>query len=314
VVSRSGAVKLTSDQSMEKGLSTLRLPFVRPYDWNAILEFLRARSIPGVEVVDDASYHRTIELNGATGTLSVSLGRDSAHLVCVVDISTSSVLDEVRSRLIGFFDLAADISAVERYLSQDGFLAPLIAARPGLRVPGGWDPFEVAIRALLGQQISVSAARRLAGVLTQNHGTALSTASRLPALTHTFPSPRQVATADDLGLGMPKARLKAIADIAQRAVDDPDIFVRADSLDQSLSKLLALRGIGEWTAHYIAMRAMREMDAFPATDVGILRGVETIEGHRPNVAELVQRAKRWRPWRAYAAQHLWTADVSNRFA
>jgi AraC family transcriptional regulator of adaptative response / DNA-3-methyladenine glycosylase II len=191
-------------------------------------------------------------------------------------------------------------------------LAPLVSARPGLRVPGAWDGFELAVRAIFGQQITVPAAIRLLGKLVAVHGAALPAAARDgEGLSHLFPSHARIAGADLSRLGMPRARAMAVTSLASAIAADPAIFSRSASLEETIAKLRSLPGIGEWTAQYIAMRELREPDAFPAADIGLLRAMETAFGWRPSPAALLSRAERWRPWRAYAAQHLWAACIPN---
>ena len=210
------------------------------------------------------------------------------------------------------FDLAADPDTIGAHLSQDPLLAPLVAARPGLRVPGAWDSFELAVRAIFGQQITVPAATRLLGKLVQAHGTRLPAAMKEhEGLSHLFPSPARLAKADLAELGMPSARAIAATSLARSIVADPAIFSRSASLEDATAKLRALPGIGEWTAQYIAMRELREPDAFPAADIGLLRAMATADGRRPSPAELLSRAERWRPWRAYAALHLWATGIAH---
>jgi AraC family transcriptional regulator of adaptative response / DNA-3-methyladenine glycosylase II len=184
----------------------------------------------------------------------------------------------------------------------------LIAARPGLRAPGGWDGFELAIRAILGQQVTVTSGRQLAGKLVKLCGNPLPAAQGTPALSMVFPTPAAVAAADLSALGMPNARRLALTHMAAAAQADPDLFRAAGSIEETIAKLCAIKGIGDWTAHYIALRVVRETDAFPASDIGILRGATPPGGIRPSPKELLQMAETWRPWRAYAAQHLWAAD------
>jgi AraC family transcriptional regulator of adaptative response / DNA-3-methyladenine glycosylase II len=211
------------------------------------------------------------------------------------------------ARIRRVFDLGADILTVSTHLSQDPELARLVAARPGLRVPGGWDGFETAVRAILGQQVSVEAGRQLGNRLARICGTSLPAAPD-PAMSLAFPTARQVLDADLAPLRMPSARKAALKALAEAAIEDPDLFQPLATVEETVARLCAIRGIGVWTAHYIALRAVREPDAFPASDVGLLRGAACPDGIRPSPAELQKRAEAWRPWRAYAAQHLWTAD------
>ncbi len=280
---------------------TLSLGYRPPYDWPALLGFLAARAIPGVEEVTGSAYRRTIEVGGAAGTIAVSHDPARCRLRATIQLSGLAALPIVIGRLRRVFDLAADPAAIGAALSRDDRLRPLVAARPGLRVPGAWDGFELGVRAIVGQQVSVAAATRLAGQIAQAFGARLATP--LGGLTHAFPSPERLAGATITG--MPTARARAITTLASAAAADPRLFERAATLAGSVARLRALPGIGEWTAQYIAMRALREPDAFPAADIGLMRAMDDGAG-RPCAAELLARAEAWRPWRAYAALHLWT--------
>ena len=286
----------------------LNLPYRPPYDWAAMLGFLEARAIPGVERIADDRYTRTIELDGAFGTISVAPSRPGTSLVAAVRFPQVTALPAILARLRRIFDLAADPLAIAAQLAEDPVMAPLVAARPGLRVPGAWDGFELAVRAVLGQQIAVAAATRLAGKLVAAYGTPLAPDLVSPGLSHAFPQPERLARADLATLGMPGARARAISALAAAAVADPQLFTTGESLESGIERLVALPGIGEWTACYIAMRALREPDAFPAADIGLTRALVDGSGTRLNAAELAARAEAWRPWRAYAVLHLWTAD------
>ncbi len=283
---------------------TLTLSYSAPYDWPAMITFLAARAIPGVEVVLPDRYRRTIELNGRHGILDISPMRDRSALAATIRFPDVRALPGIIARIRHLFDLGSDVAAIDTQLAEDPRLAPLVAARPGLRVPGAWDPFELAVRAVLGQQISVAAARNLVGTLVAAHGEPLASGPE-EGLTTVFPRPERLAAAN-LGLGMPRARLAALRGIAAAAVSDPLLFDRAEELDAKLDRLRALPGIGEWTAQYIAMRALREPDAFPAADIGLLRAMTGRGRARLAPRALLERAERWRPWRAYAAQHLWS--------
>jgi AraC family transcriptional regulator of adaptative response / DNA-3-methyladenine glycosylase II len=195
-------------------------------------------------------------------------------------------------------------------LSEDPALAALVAARPGLRVPGAWDGFELAIRAILGQQISVTAATALAGKITAAYGEALAPelCRRTPGLTHVFPESSVLAQADLASIGVPRKRAAAPSSLAAAVLADPSILGPQSSLDDAIARLKTLPGIGEWTAQYIAMRALREPDAFPHGDIGLMRTLADETGQRPSAAEMLARAENWRPWRAYAALHLWTSE------
>lgn len=284
---------------------TLNLRYKPPYDWDSTLAFLKLRAIAGIEVVRDGTYARTIDMDGNHGIVTVTPG-DGDFLRAVVHLQKISALPQVIARLRRVFDLAADPHAIAAHLKQDSLLAGLIESRPGLRVPGAWDGFELAMRAVLGQQITVVGAIRLAGKLVAQYGERLRCDSGdFSELTHVFPRPERLASADLSTLGMPRARAKALSSLAGAVARDPQIFGAGRTMEEAVEQLRSLPGIGEWTAQYIAMRALREPDAFPAADIGLLRAMADAKGHRPTPRELLARAEQWRPWRAYAAQLLW---------
>ncbi len=282
----------------------LLLDYQPPYDWPAMLGFLSARAIAGMESVVDGVYSRSISLNGVHGTFSITPAADNALEVrlCFPD---ASVVPEIITRLRRMFDLDVDLPLIHQQLAVDPLMARLIAERPGLRVPGTWDGLELAIRAVLGQQITVGAAIKLAGKLVAQYGEPLS--APLSGLTHVFPQAAVLATADLATLGMPKSRGRTLSGVAQALLDDPLLF--EPGRDDGIARLLALWGIGDWTAQYIALRQMREMDAFPSGDVGLINALAALEGGPVTPRELLARAEAWRPCRAYAAQLLWTSLV-----
>ncbi|WP_447803513.1 DNA-3-methyladenine glycosylase family protein [Pseudomonas serbica] len=280
----------------------LLLAFEPPYDWPAMLGFLSARAIAGMEQVVDGTYSRSIGLNGVHGTLSIKPATaDSLELT--LDFPDASAIPEIVARLRRMFDLDADLITIQRPLSVDPLLAPLIAERPGLRVPGTWDGLELAIRAVLGQQITVGAAIKLAGKLVAQYGTPLTPASG--GLTHVFPEAAVLAAADLSTLGMPKSRGRTLSGVAQALLDDPLLF--EPGRQGGVKRLQALYGVGDWTAQYIALRQLREMDALPNGDVGLINALAALEGGPVTARQLLERAEGWRPYRGYAAQLLWTS-------
>lgn len=303
-----GALRRKGAETVSGKEVTLRLRYRPPYDWTSILSFLSARAIRGVEVVEGDRYFRTFELDGQTGSIEVSHQPDHQSLSVRILAANVRLLPAVVLRVRRLFDLGADIETIGSHLATDALLAPLIARRPGLRTPGGWDGFEIAIRAVLGQQISVAAARGYAGELAEKHGRAVPAAARIQSrLTHAFPTEERLAN-HAIGLAMPAARLRTIKAVAQAAMADANLFRPSGDVETTVARLLEISGVGPWTAHYIALRANRETDAFPASDVGLLRGAAGLLGETISAADLVARAEAWRPWRAYAAQHLWWAD------
>jgi AraC family transcriptional regulator of adaptative response / DNA-3-methyladenine glycosylase II len=285
---------------------TLTLAYTPPYDWDAMLAFLAARAIPGLEAVEPGRYRRTIALGGCHGSVAVAPAAGRRALAATIRFADVRALPAIVARLRRVFDLGADPSAIGAHLAADPRLAPRVAARPGLRVPGAWDGFELAVRAVLGQQVTVAAARTLAARLVAAHGEPLA-ADAEPGLTAVFPAPARLAAADLAPLGLPRARASALSALAAAAAADPALLQPAGDLAAKVACLRALPGVGEWTAQYVALRALREPDAFPAADVGLLRAMADVDGTRPTPAALLARAEAWRPWRAYAAQHLWTA-------
>jgi AraC family transcriptional regulator of adaptative response / DNA-3-methyladenine glycosylase II len=299
----------SSSNSSNSGEVTLRLRYRPPYDWDSILDYLRARAIPGVEVIENGTYFRTVGVDGSSGSVQVSHLPERESLRVTIRFPRVQALPGIVGRVRRVFDLGADIETIDAHLSLDPRLAPFVARRPGLRAPGGWDGFELAVRAILGQQVSVAAARRLAGDLVLNHGERISgdfvTERRL---THLFPEARRLAEAKSIEAGMPGARRTALKELALAAATDANLFRPFGTIEEAIARLRRIRGVGEWTAQYIALRALRETDAFPAADIGLLRGAEAVDGARPTAAGLLTRSESWRPWRAYAAQHLWAAD------
>ena len=303
------------EASAATGGITVKLPYKPPYDWDAMIGFLAARAIPGVESVTPKRYARTLAIDGAVGVVTVSPGA-SGFLVAEIRFPKVQALPAAIARIRRVFDLSADPSLIGAHLSQDAALAPLVAARPGLRAPGAWDGFELAVRAILGQQITVTAARGLAAKLTEAYGEPIVDpfAASL-GLTRAFPTPERLVGQDIAALGMPKARGTALEGLAGAVVADPTIFTPRADLESAIAALRALPGVGEWTAQYIALRELREPDAFPQADIGLLRAMETRMSpgdadRRPTPVELLARAEAWKPWRAYAAQHLWAADAA----
>jgi AraC family transcriptional regulator of adaptative response / DNA-3-methyladenine glycosylase II len=290
---------------------TLRLRYRPPYDWDAMLGYLGARAIAGVEVVENGSYLRTVGMDGFSGSVKVTHLPERQSLGVTIRFPRVQSLPAIISRVRRLFDLGADIETIDAHLSLDPVLAPLVAQRPGLRAPGGWDGFELAVRAILGQQITVAAARRLAGQIVASHGERVSSNFvSEPRLTHVFPEAGRLAVAKSIEAGMPAARRSALKELAEAAMADPNLFRPFGTIEEAIARLRKIRGVGEWTAQYIALRALRETDAFPATDIGLLRGAEVLDGTRSTAPNLLIRSESWRPWRAYAAQHLWAAGAA----
>ncbi|MCH8333926.1 DNA-3-methyladenine glycosylase 2 family protein, partial [Candidatus Sumerlaeota bacterium] len=280
----------------DEGSFHLRLPYRPPLNWEALIEFLAGRAIPGVEEVDGETYRRTIALEGSSGTIEVRPGKQENTLEVRIQFPAPRSLFTIVERVRRIFDLGADPAEISAHLGRDPRLAPVLRAYPGLRVPGAWDGFEVSIRAILGQQISVKAATTLSGRLARAFGIALDHGN-CGSLNVLFPSPEALAKADLSRIGLTKARRRAIGHFASAVHRGQIVFDGSMPLDDVVSELCRLPGIGDWTAQYVAMRALGEPDAFPASDLALLRaaanGAETF-----TAKSLRQRAERWRPWRA----------------
>ena len=275
-----------------------RLRFRPPYDWNVMLNFLAARATPGVEVVElGGSYRRSISVNGSYGYFEVSFDEPNVALAVRVQFGNPRSLFFIVERIRAMFDLNADWAAIMRGLRTDPILSERAAAHPGLRVPGCWNGFELAVRAILGQQITVKGATALAGRIVRAFGQPFSAAS---SLTHLFPPPEVLADANLASIGMPGARAETIRALARAVCDGQINFEGVVDSDAFLTRLCEIPGIGKWTAQYVAMRALGEPDAFPSSDLGLLRALAVASPR-----ELEQRAESWRPWRAYAAMYLW---------
>ncbi len=319
---RKGVSSLREGSVGEQGV-TVWLRYRPPYDWTAMLAHLRARALDGVEEVGDTSYRRVIRLDGAMGAVEVADRPERRSLAVTIRFPSVRALPAIIGRVRHLFDLGADVGAIGAHLARDPLLAPLLAARPGLRVPGGWDGFEVAARTLLCQQISLRAGAHLAVELARicgqrvskntlgvGAGVTVGVADPTSALDLAFPTAGEVLSANLGLLKMPRSRQAALRALAQAAVEDARLFQPLSTVDETAARLCAVPGVGDWTAHTIALRAAREPDAFPAGDAGLLRSAARRAGRRMDRTELTRRAVRWRPWRGYAAQHLWAADAA----
>ena len=272
---------------------TLRLDVRAPYDWDHLLAFLRQRAIPGVESVADGVYRRVVHMAGKIGTIEV---RYTGRLALTVSPELLPVLMPLVARVRRMFDLDARPDQIRAVLGRDKLLGKLVAARPGLRVPGAIDPFEAAVRALLGQQVSVAAATTLAGRFAAQLGQPFGDGFRFPTAAEVAGvGPDRIAK-----LGLPGARAKALHTLASGVATGSIKLDGARELETFVSELVELPGIGPWTAHYLAMRALHVPDAFPAADLGVQK-VLGMNGAKAAEA----RAEAWRPFRAYAVMHLW---------
>ncbi|CAN5651772.1 AlkA N-terminal domain-containing protein [soil metagenome] len=292
------------------GVVTLRLAHRRPLDAAALLGFLDSHAAGGVGEAHlspqgaMAGFRRTLDLPHAPGTATLVPG--GAHIVATLRLGDVRDLTAAVARLRRLLDLDADPVAVDASLAEDPLFFPLIAERPGLRVPGTVAGFEEAVRSVVGQQISVAGASTVIGRLVTERGRPLATPDG--GLTHLFPTADAVAAVDPTSLPMVRSRGRALVRLATAvASGDIDLDTGADR-DRTRAELLVLEGIGPWTAECIALRALGDPDAFPATDLGIRRTLTRLAGpDAATPAALLARSERWRPWRAYATLHLWSA-------
>jgi AraC family transcriptional regulator of adaptative response / DNA-3-methyladenine glycosylase II len=284
------------------------LPYHGPYDWPSMRGWLAARAIPGVEHVEVSTYARTLWVGSAHAIVHARHRPEIGGFELTVTSAREVDLRAVAARMTRVLDLERDLPAVSAHLGRDPWLATLLARHRGVRVPGGWEPFELATRAVLGQQVTIGAARQLATSLVRCRGSHLPAALATPDLHAVFPSPERLAEGSLDGLRMPGSRKATLQALARAAEADEELFDPTRPLVESVTRLRGVKGIGEWTAQYIALRALRDTDAFPASDVGLLRGAGRETGERPSPAGLLARAEAWRPHRAYAAQLLWAED------
>ncbi|HEY7875699.1 MAG TPA: AlkA N-terminal domain-containing protein [Actinomycetota bacterium] len=280
-----------------RGALTLRLAYRMPFHESGSFHFLGERAVAGIEEFDGEKYRRTLRLPRSVGIVELAPRR--GHVACTMYLDDVRDLVAAVQRCRTLLDLDADPVAIDATLSEDPLLRPLVTAAPGRRVPGSADGAELAFRAVLGQQISVAGARTLAGRLVQMLGKPLTSPSG--ALTHLFPDPDTIADADLSELGMPASRRATLHALA-RALAAGDIVLDpgADRADATRA-LLAIPGIGPWTASYVAMRALGDPDAFLSTDLGVRKAMRRLGV----TDELDARSETWRPWRSYAMQHLW---------
>ncbi|MBL4895043.1 MAG: DNA-3-methyladenine glycosylase 2 family protein [Emcibacter sp.] len=286
---------------------TLKMSYSGPYNWQNILNYLGPRAIPGVEHIHKGCYSRTFHLNGKVGSFTVAPQTTAPLLSVTLHTDDITAIPLILSRIRNLFDLDTNIAVVNDHLSQHAALKPSIENNPGHRLIGAWDPFELTVRAILGQQVSVAAATTLTGRLTTRHG--LPSGLSCEGLKYIFPSPEILADADLSGLGITGNRMKAIQHLARTVADDPAFFQHPTNLPDFITHMCALPGIGPWTANYVAMRAMREADAFPSADLVLQKRLQKKNHKRPTAKELDVMSEDWRPWRAYAAMLLWASDT-----
>ncbi|HJU70955.1 MAG TPA: AlkA N-terminal domain-containing protein [Paucimonas sp.] len=291
---------------------TLRLAYRPPFAWAEMLGYFAGRAIPGVEAIDGegnaAAYCRSVRIGATQGWLRAVHLASKRQIQIALAPSLAPVLMPLLSRARNQFDLDANPAMIHTHLMQDALLTPLAERMPGLRVPGAFDAFELAVRAVLGQQVSVAGATTLSGRLTARFGDAAATP--FAAVTHHFPSAQALADADiaDIAqIGLPKTRAATIGNLARFAAHGGLEIKPGAALEDAVAQLKTVAGIGDWTAHYIALRALRFPDAFPAGDLGLQKAAARDHPDLTRLTEkqLALRAAAWSPWRGYAALLLW---------
>ncbi|MEJ7728079.1 MAG: DNA-3-methyladenine glycosylase [Polyangiaceae bacterium] len=297
---------------------SFELALRKPFDWEGLLAFLGTRAIPGVEQVHQDAYWRTLRVAGEATLLSVchrAAGRAGGPVLAVtVWPARADLPPALRDRVAHVFDLGADPARVVAALGRDPLVGASVRAVPGLRVPGAWDGFELGVRAVLGQQVTVAGARTLAARLVARHGVPLpapiaawlaSSGDGPAALTHLFPEPGALATANLDAMGLTGARIDTLHTLAAATARGELLLEPGADWEEARRRLLALRGIGPWTADYVAMRALGEHDAFPAADLGIRNALARLHGAPCSTRQAEQASLAWRPFRSYAVMHLW---------
>jgi len=282
------------------------LSFRPPFDWPALCGFIGARAIAGVESLEAGRYLRTAAIvhegTPHRGWLSIEMSKKKPTLRVSVSTSLAKSLPPLLSRVKALTDVACNPAEVDRALG------PLAKRHPGLRVPGAFDGFELGVRAILGQQVSVAGARTLAGRFAASFGEPIETP--FPSLTTVFPDARRVADVSPARvaqIGLPAARARTIVTLARAVADGSLVLAPNGDIDAALEKLRALPGVGEWTAQYIAMRALAWPDAFPHTDLALMKALGVKDARR-----VLAASEAWRPWRAYAVMHLWQSLSEER--
>ena len=299
------------DSSAHSSLG-VRLPYRRPFDWSQLTAFLRGRAIPGVEAVVEDKYYRTVNVGGKNGVIEVGHDQDDGSLLLTMyGIDTANLFPLVQ-KVREIFDLDAPVEDIGDVLKKDSILKSRIRKKPSIRVPGAWDGFELTVRAILGQQVSVKAATTLSGRIAERYGEPVVSdfgdAVGVAALNRQFPTPEKLMRARFNNIGLVGARAETIRRIASAVVSGELSFDPSQDPEEFCASLTSIRGIGDWTAQYVAMRALKNPDAFPASDLGLLRAFDREGEDRMRPIELAAMSEAWRPWRAYAALLLWSSS------
>lgn len=287
----------------------LRLSFQPPFNFRQVSGFLKPRAIPGVEHVGRDIYSRSIAIGSSSGFFTVSCDKNNNFVRLEIHFPDHDQLPFIADIVKKIFDLSAPVNIIDGHLKNDGFLRRMVVQNPGIRVPGSFNAFELCIRAIIGQQISVKGATTLIGRIAASYGQKLDTPNPFE-LQYLFPAPGRLANADFQGIGLTKARIATIQDLSAAVLDGRVSFHASVAPAQLRKALLDIKGIGEWTAQYILMRTIKHPDAMPCSDLGLLKAVSS-DGTPAPEKLLKEMSPPWKPWRAYAAMHLWSslADV-----
>ncbi|NNE44646.1 MAG: DNA-3-methyladenine glycosylase 2 family protein [Gemmatimonadetes bacterium] len=293
-----------------RGIS-LRLAYRPPYAWDEVMQYLERRAVPGVEEVRDGIYRRSAVVDGEAALIEVEPAPEKNQAVVTLRTSVRREFRDTVERVRRVFDLEADPLRISSHLEQDPALRSAVRKRPGLRVPGAWDPFEIAVRAILGQQVSVKGATTLAGRLAARYGERI-VGAELPGPTLLFPAAERLRRARLETLGMPATRASAIRELARR-VSDGTLPLRWGEFPGDLHEQLTdIPGIGDWTAQYISLRALGQPDVFLPGDLGVRKALADADGKLPSIRACEARSEAWRPWRGYAVLHLWFAEADGK--
>ena len=295
-------LRVARSPSPAGGPLTVRLACREPFDGDALLSFLALRAVPGVESVDGATYRRSLRLARGLGVVSITVSGDTVSCALTLDDVADAQAAVQRTRRL--LDLDCDPATIRDHLSADPLLAPLLLKRPGLRAPGHPDGTELLVRAVLGQQVSVAGARTLAARIVAAHGEPL--AEPVGGVTHAFPSAATIAGLSPQDFAMPRARGAALIDACAKVADGTLVLDAGSDRSEAAAALQAVRGIGPWTAGYVAMRALGDPDVFLPSDLGVHHALAAL-GVDATPRGAAALAEGWRPWRSYALHHLWAS-------
>jgi AraC family transcriptional regulator of adaptative response / DNA-3-methyladenine glycosylase II len=292
------------------GCVILKLPYRAPYDWDAMLDYLGERATPGVEQVVDGMYRRSAFLDDRPTFIEVRNEPKESRIHLWISRAVRRDLMDAVERVRRVFDLGADPMQIAQHLRRDPRLRRSVQRRPGIRVPGAWDPFELSVRAILGQQVSVKGATTLAGRLAEAFGRPIDSGGP-DGPTHLFPEAAALADADIRAVGLPRSRAAAIRELARRVRDGELPLSWGECAVETHEGLVSIPGVGEWTAQYVAMRGLGQPDMFLPGDLGVRKALAD-NGKLPTPRQAAAVAETWRPWRAYGVLHLWMGGESGR--